>query len=131
LFIKVLQNKTGVLFTVAPFVLRLKKGVINVFKVLQNESGVVSAVNFVVFTGFTLEKRATQCFIVFCKMIQAYFSPSFPVIIPVLASEKEKIIDYSRFAERFTLIFFFFTQQFCRIYARKSRISLLFRGFAK
>ena len=94
MFIKVLQNKTGVLFTVAPFVLRLKKGVINVFKVLQNESGVVSAVNFVVFTGFTLEKRANQCFLTFYRTSQACFLLSCSEILPILASEKEEIIDY-------------------------------------
>ena len=64
------------------------------FRVLQNELDVLFAVNPIDFAIFTLEKGGNRCFLAFYKMIQARFLPSYPVILPVLASKKEKIIDY-------------------------------------
>jgi hypothetical protein len=55
---------------------------------------VLFAVNPIDFAIFTLEKGGNRCFLAFYKMIQARFLPSYPVILPVLASKKEKIIDY-------------------------------------
>ena len=54
---------------------------------------VVSAVNPIGFTIFTLEKGVNQCFLAFYKMIQACFFPACPEYLTVLATKKEKIID--------------------------------------
>ena len=43
---------------------------------------------------FCARKRGNQCFLMFYKMIQAWFLPSCPENLPILASKKEKIIDY-------------------------------------
>jgi hypothetical protein len=43
---------------------------------------------------FCARKRGNQCFLTFYKMIQAWFLPSCPENLPILASKKEKIIDY-------------------------------------
>jgi hypothetical protein len=63
-------------------------------KVLQNKAGVFLAVNFVVFTIFTLEKRVSQCFITFCKTIHAHFISRISSFTLILATKKEEIIDY-------------------------------------
>jgi hypothetical protein len=82
-----------------------------VFYVLQNESRrpqpevlyrvfrgkckcVVFAINFIDFAIFTLVKRANQYVLTFYKTSQACFFMSCLGILPVLASEKENIIDY-------------------------------------
>jgi hypothetical protein len=82
-----------------------------IIKNLQNGAGVLFLVNPVRFIVFRLDKRANQCFLAFYRTkpvgrSRRYFTEFFEVnvsacfllscsgILPILASEKEKIIDY-------------------------------------
>jgi len=43
---------------------------------------------------FYARQSGNNCLLKFCKTKQAWFSPLYPVILPILASEKEQIVDY-------------------------------------
>jgi hypothetical protein len=79
LFIKVLQNRLAVFFTVNPDILRSKKVTINVFNVLQNQ---------------TRRSQPEVLYRVFRGKCKSVLFGVIPSVLPFLRSENEKKGDF-------------------------------------